>query len=121
MSEVNIIQCPADQYAGYIQVLAALHRDCVYDGASMNFVLPLSLDDARVFWDRHASAVTEGNEIVFLAMANDATGLVGCVVLAHAWAPNAPHRAEVGKLMVHPTARGKYDPFPSYLSPLLYL
>ncbi|RYG22061.1 GNAT family N-acetyltransferase, partial [bacterium] len=35
-----------------IEALAEILHACVHGGASVNFVLPFSVDDARTFWRR---------------------------------------------------------------------
>jgi GNAT superfamily N-acetyltransferase len=83
--------------------LAEILCACVDDGASVSFLPPLSPDVARAFWKRMAADVAAGERIVLAAWAD--AELVGTVTLEFAAAPNQPHRAEVQKLLVHPSAR----------------
>lgn len=87
-----------------IQRLGELLHACVHAGASVSFIQPFSLDDAVAFWRAKVlPAVQSGVCIVLLA--RDAGRTVGTVQLDLATPPNQPHRAEVRKLLVHPSAR----------------
>jgi GNAT superfamily N-acetyltransferase len=83
--------------------LAEVLCACVDAGASVSYLPPLASDVARGFWKRAAADVAAGNRILIAAW--DAGVLVGTVMLEFASAPNQPHRAEVQKLLVHPSAR----------------
>ena len=76
---------------------------CVDAGASVSYLPPLAPDVARGFWKRAAAEVAAGTRILLAAW--DDGVLVGTVMLEFASAPNQPHRAEVQKLLVHPSAR----------------
>src|SRR5437667_9830743 len=87
-----------------IDQLAGVLHAAVHAGASVSFVLPFSLDDARSFWrDRVAPAVESGARCVLIARW-DGT-IAGTVQLILDTPPNQRHRAEVAKLLVHPDAR----------------
>lgn len=86
------------------RLLGDLLHDCVHDGASVSFVLPFSRDDASAFWrDRVLPMVKAGACRVLLARAEEQ--IVGTVQLDLATPPNQPHRGEIKKLLVHPSAR----------------
>ncbi len=76
---------------------------CVDAGASVSYLPPLAPDVARGFWKRAAAEVAAGTRVLLAAW--DDGVLVGTVMLECASAPNQPHRAEVQKLLVHPSAR----------------
>ena len=85
-------------------MLGGVLQACVHAGASVSFVLPFSHDDARAFWrDEVLPAVNAGNRRVLLARLDGQ--IVATVQIDLATPPNQPHRAEVKKLLVHPTAR----------------
>ncbi len=86
---------PADE----IDALAEILHACVLGGASVNFVLPFSLDEARAYW--------QGVERRIVLVARIEERIVGTVSLAPVPMPNQPHRADVAKLLVHPDARGR--------------
>jgi GNAT superfamily N-acetyltransferase len=82
--------------------LAGLLVDAVDGGASVSFMSPLSISEAREWWRKtleHASP----RAIVFVARDDD--GIAGSVSLYPAWPPNQPHRADIAKLLVHRRAR----------------
>jgi GNAT superfamily N-acetyltransferase len=76
---------------------------CVAGGAGVSFLPPLAPETARAFWKRATTEVAAGNQILLCGWA-DGT-LSGTVTLHIGTPPNAPHRAEVQKLLVHPEAR----------------
>lgn len=77
--------------------------DCVADGASISFLKPLSAQAATEFWQKVGSGVEKNHRR--LLVARQAQTIVGTVQLDLDTPPNQPHRADVAKLMVHPTAR----------------
>ncbi|WP_425082478.1 N-acetyltransferase family protein [Ruegeria arenilitoris] len=77
---------------------------CVQDGASIGFILPFSSDQARSYWqDRVRPNVQTGSLDLFVFRENER--IVGTVQLIPATMPNQPHRADVAKLLVHPSVR----------------
>ncbi|OIK03155.1 GNAT family N-acetyltransferase [Streptomyces monashensis] len=86
--------------------LAELLADTVAGGASVGFPGPLGHAEAVAWWRERAAATAEGRLAVWAAL--DGTGRVaGTVSLAHPDKPNSRHRAELVKLMVHRSARGR--------------
>jgi GNAT superfamily N-acetyltransferase len=83
--------------------LAALLVDCVADGASLTFLPPLAPAAALAFWKRVSSDVALGKAVLLVAWLDGE--LAGTVQLMLDGPENAPHRAEVAKLMVAPAAR----------------
>ncbi|QFT91322.1 Acetyltransferase [Roseovarius sp. THAF9] len=84
--------------------LARLLIDTVADGAAVSFLHPLAPDSARAFWQEDVFPhVTANARSLFAAFLNDT--LAGTVQLITAMPRNQPHRAEIAKMMVHPTAR----------------
>ena len=86
-----------------IRPLADLLIDCVEGGASVNFMIPLSIDKAMAFWRRVAAATARGERA--LLVAEDEGGLVGTAQLILDLPENQPHRAELSKMLVHRRAR----------------
>jgi ribosomal protein S18 acetylase RimI-like enzyme len=87
-----------------LNMLAGILRDTVHAGASVSFVLPFSLDEARAFWsDTVLPGVMSGGRRVLVARVRQE--IVGTVQLLLAMPPNQQHRAEVSKLLVHPKVR----------------
>lgn len=79
--------------------LADLLVDAVAHGASVNFLAGFRHEEAVAFWRGQIPAIREGARVLLAAEAEGR--LVGTVVLTHAPQPNAPHRAEIGKMLVH--------------------
>lgn len=77
--------------------------DCVEGGASVSFMLPLSRERARAFWQRVASGVASGERL--LLVAEDAEGVCGTVQLVLDLPENQPHRADLAKMLVHRRVR----------------
>jgi len=83
--------------------LAEVLHDCVTLGASVNFVLPYSFEDARAFWRRQLPALRNGQTVLFVARQD--SRIAGTVMLGLDTPPNQRHRADVKKLLVHSRAR----------------
>jgi ribosomal protein S18 acetylase RimI-like enzyme len=87
-----------------LDMLAGVLHATVHAGASVSFILPFSIDDARSFWrDKVLPEVVAGGTYVLVA--RDGGRIVGTVQLELPWPPNQRHRGEVKKLLVHPDAR----------------
>lgn len=83
--------------------LAAILVDVVAHGASVNFLAGFSLAEGEAFWRGQLPGLADGSRQLFVAEAGGR--LVGTVVLTFAQQPNAPHRAEIGKMLVHSSMR----------------
>ncbi len=83
--------------------LAELLVECVADGASLTWLPPLPLAEAVAWWKRVSAEVALGKAVLLVAWLEGA--LAGTVQLGLDMPQNAPHRAEVTKLMVAPGAR----------------
>lgn len=88
-----------------LDALAEVLHACVHGGASVGFMLPFSLDDARTYWRNLAPALARGERVLLAAETEGR--LCGTVQLALAQPANQPHRADLAKLLVHPQARGR--------------
>jgi GNAT superfamily N-acetyltransferase len=86
--------------------LAAVLNDCVQGGASVSFMLPMSLERAADYWRAAAGAVERRECLVFAAVAGSGE-IVGTVSLALKQPENQPHRADVAKMLVH--RRGRHQ------------
>lgn len=85
--------------------LAEVTVDCVNGGASIGFMQPFSVADARAFWSGIGDALRTGGRLLFVA--RDRAGVVGTVQVVFAQMPNQPHRADIAKMQVHRRARRK--------------
>jgi GNAT superfamily N-acetyltransferase len=106
LHQIRIEGWPVDspRAAEDVEMRGHVLHACVHAGASVNFVLPFSHDDATAFWrDKVVPAARAGNCRVLVA--RNAERIVGTVQLDLVTPPNQPHRAEVRKLLVLPEAR----------------
>jgi GNAT superfamily N-acetyltransferase len=87
----------------HLPALAEILVDAVANGASVNFLAGFTLDQAETFWRAQIPGIASGN--TQLLVAEDGKRLVGTVLLVFAHQPNAPHRAEIGKMLVHSSMR----------------
>lgn len=83
--------------------LAAVLHDCVDGGASVSYMAPFSIDDARAHFDGIQPEIESGRRVLLAAFLDG--DLVGTVQVSAAWPPNQPHRADVAKLLVRRSAR----------------
>ena len=83
--------------------LADILIACVAGGAGVSFLPPLAPETARAFWKRATTEIAAGTQVLLCGWADGV--LAGTVTLHIGTPPNAPHRAEVQKLLVHPDAR----------------
>jgi GNAT superfamily N-acetyltransferase len=93
---------PRPASASDLDQLTQLLSDAVDSGASVSFMQPFSVDDARHWW---RSALEQADPRAIILVARDDSGIVGSVSLHPAWPPNQPHRADIAKLLVHRRAR----------------
>jgi GNAT superfamily N-acetyltransferase len=85
--------------------LSDVLADCVNGGASVGFMQPFGLDDAEPYWHGVADAVNAGATLLLVAEVDG--NVVGTVQVGATQMPNQPHRADLKKLLVHRSARGK--------------
>lgn len=88
-----------------LDALADILHDSVKHGASVNFLQPFAIDEARAFWQRQMPSLREDKAVLVGARLDGA--LVGTVMLGLDMTPNQQHRADVKKLLVHSRARRK--------------
>lgn len=84
---------PIDEAEALGDVLHA----CVHAGASVHFTLPFTREAAAEYW--------RGVRGRIVLAAHEDGRILGTVSLILDTPPNQPHRAEVGKMLVHPDAR----------------
>ncbi len=100
---MTVRRLAADEAASRIDELAALLVDAVANGASVNFLAGFDHAGAVAFWRGQTPRLADGSRIIFVAEASGA--IVGTAVLTLAPQPNQPHRADVGKMLVHSAMR----------------
>ncbi len=100
---VDIVTLDESAFARALDDLAAILVDAVRSGASVGFVEPFTLEDARLWWRGLAPDVAGGRVIVLMALTQGRA--IETAQLRLAQQPNARHRAEVTKLLVQRSAR----------------
>jgi acetyltransferase len=100
---IMIEQLSSDQAAANLPALIELLQDSVACGASIGFLPPLGDGEAREYWNGVIEELARGALVLLIARQDGV--VVGTVQLALAQRPNARHRAEVQKLLVHTRAR----------------
>jgi GNAT superfamily N-acetyltransferase len=108
---VAIAELDPDQYVAAIPALAGLIVDAVNGGASVNFLAGVTEREAAEWWAARIPDVSAGTISAFVATSFDdptaGTGerIVGSTLLIRSRNQNSPHRAEIGKVIVHRSAR----------------
>jgi GNAT superfamily N-acetyltransferase len=87
------------------EALADVLIDCVENGASIGFMLPLARSKAVEFWQRMLHSAERGERIVLVAEDIATNAVLGTVQLVIGMPENQPHRAEIAKMQVHSRAR----------------
>ena len=98
-----ILSLSAAEAEARLPALAALLVDAVAHGASVNFMAGFLPGDGERFWRSQLPGIAAGERRLLAAEADGR--VLGTVVLSFAPQPNAPHRAEIGKMLVHSAAR----------------
>ncbi len=93
----------AREAEGRLAELADILVEAVAGGASINFMAGFSNEQGQAFWRGHLPGIAKGEKQLFVG--DDGTRLVATVMLMFAPQPNAPFRAEIGKMIVRPLAR----------------
>jgi len=101
--QVEIRRLGPDEVRSQIDGLAAVLADCVQGGASVGYMAPFSLEDAREAFEEFAADAERGRRLILAAYADGR--LVGTVQVVLALMPNQPHRGEIAKMLVHREAR----------------
>ncbi|WP_326561020.1 GNAT family N-acetyltransferase [Micromonospora sp. NBC_01796] len=88
---------------GSLDQLGEVLHACVEAGASVGFVPPFSPADARRYWEDVRGSLVPGERVLLVARQDRRIVATAQVMLA--MPANGRHRAEVGKVLVHPGAR----------------
>jgi GNAT superfamily N-acetyltransferase len=100
---VNIEALDQASFDDAIEGLGALLKDAVDGGASVNFLSGVTPVEAAEWWAARSAGVAAGTITVFVA--RDRDRILGSTLLERSRNPNSPHRAEIGKVIVHRSAR----------------
>jgi GNAT superfamily N-acetyltransferase len=101
---VRIEAIEPESYEDALDGLAALLVDAVEGGASVNFLTGVTREEAAAWWAARTEAVRAGTITVFVARDDDGR-IIGSTLIERSRNPNSPHRAEIGKVIVHRSAR----------------
>jgi GNAT superfamily N-acetyltransferase len=99
----EIVALDSEGYVAAIPALADLLVDAVGGGASVNFLAGVTPDQAAAWWTERIGRVSDGTITAFVA--REAGVVVGSTLLIRSRNQNAPHRAEIAKVLVHRAAR----------------
>jgi GNAT superfamily N-acetyltransferase len=102
---VEIRQLSATAGREHVEALAEVLLDCVEGGASVSFMASLTKREAERFFESAVDGVARRDRILLAAFAE--SKLVGTVHILTAMPPNQPHRADIAKLLVRRSARGR--------------
>lgn len=100
----TIERLDADDYAAAIDQLADLVIDAVASGAGVNFLDGVTHDEAAAWWRARTRSILEGTSTLFVAVEGEGR-IVGSTLLIRSVNANSPHRAEIGKVLVHRQSR----------------
>jgi ribosomal protein S18 acetylase RimI-like enzyme len=103
--EIEIRVLVASEVREHLDALAAVVVDCVEGGASVSYLAPFSLADARIALEPMVADAESGRRLILAAFVNGE--LVGTVQVLLAFPPNQPHRGEIAKMLVHRSARSR--------------
>ena len=104
MTGITIHSVAADELDAQADALARIMADTVTAGAAIGYMQPFSIAEGLAFFDTQVfPEVRAGRRRLLAARLEGA--VAGTVQLILALPPNQPHRCEVAKMMVAPTAR----------------
>ena len=101
MSTIRILSVAEAQ--AHREALVDLLVDAVDSGASVNFVQPMTREKSEAWWSGALASHARGERVIFVA--EDAGRVLGSVQLMFPGQENQAHRADIGKLLVHTSAR----------------
>jgi GNAT superfamily N-acetyltransferase len=99
----DIRELDVEAYRLAIPGLAELVVDAVHGGASINFLATVTVPEAAAWWEARTGSVADG--VISPFVATDGDRVIGSVLLMRSRNANSPHRAEIGKVIVHRAAR----------------
>lgn len=83
--------------------LAAVLHDCVAGGASVGYLEPFGLADARAAFEGFVADAEQGRRLILAAF--DGPEVVGTAQVVLAVPQNQPHRGEIARMLVRRSAR----------------
>jgi GNAT superfamily N-acetyltransferase len=104
-SNVEIEPLDETAYGAAVPELARLLVDTVDSGASVSFLAGLDEERAAAWWTDRTGLVASGEVVPYVARRGGR--IVGVVLLILSTKENSPHRAEIAKVLVHRSERGR--------------
>jgi GNAT superfamily N-acetyltransferase len=102
-ARIQIRRLDGSEARTQLNALADVLLDVVDGGASVSYMAPFSLDDARAAFDGFVAEVEQGRRLLLAAFEDGRP--IGTVQIVLTLPPNQPHRGEIAKLLVHRSAR----------------
>jgi GNAT superfamily N-acetyltransferase len=102
-ADISVLSAPIPDAA--LEQLALVLVDCVEGGASVSFMAPFTQEQGLAFFRKVANSVVAGDTVLLAAKLDGK--IIGTVQLGLDTPPNQPHRADVKKMLVHRSARGR--------------
>lgn len=105
---IEVVRLPdAGAYEAAIPGLGELLLGAIQGGSGVNFLADATLEEAAAWWTLRIPQVEDGTITAFVAVdgQGDAGRIVGSTLLIRSRNANAPHRAEIGKVIVHRSVR----------------
>ncbi len=99
----EIVLLTPDAFEAALDGLAELLHASVLEGASVGFVLPFAVPEARRFWEGQRAAVGSGDKRILVAC--EGGRILGTTTVILGMPPNGRQRGEIAKVLVHPLAR----------------
>lgn len=100
----RLVIATSDDARAHRSGLIDLLTSTVHRGTPLGFLHPLSPDDAGGYWDGVIASLDRRERVLLLVIDDDR--VLGTAQLEFATKQNARHRAEVQKVIVHPSLRG---------------
>jgi GNAT superfamily N-acetyltransferase len=102
-ADISVLSAPISD--AVLEQLASVLLDCVEGGASVSFMAPFTQEQGLAFFRKVANSVVAGDTVLLAAKLDGK--IIGTVQLGLDTPPNQPHRADVKKMLVHRSARGR--------------
>ena len=102
-ADISVLAAPISDAA--LEQLASVLVDCVEGGASVSFMAPFTQEQGLAFFRKVTNSVVAGDTVLLAAKLDGK--IIGTVQLGLDTPPNQPHRADVKKMLVHRSARGR--------------
>ena len=102
-ADISVLSAPISD--AVLEQLASVLLDCVEGGASVSFMAPFTQEQGLAFFRKVANSVVAGDTVLLAAKLDGK--IIGTVQLGLDTPPNQPHRADVKKMLVHRSSRGR--------------